>query len=181
MTIDEAIESVDRLLSVLDNELLKITEEIAINATTLIIHRIQTDGIGKQYSSKKVPAYLFLLDENRLDTQQTVNAIRKIAEAEDPEDRFANWADVREAHGNQISFVDLTFTGRMFQNIGVITTEKVGNQYQTTVAGFDEETRKKMKWNAERYGQFFSSSESEIKMLQGLFDERIIELTKIYF
>lgn len=181
MTIDEAIARIDRIISSFDNDMLRIIEEVSINAQTLIIHRIQTSGIGEEYSNKKgVPAYLYLLDEERLDTEKTKAFVKKRAKSKDPEERFVNWSDIREAHGNQVEFVDLTFTGRMFQNVGVIITEKRGNQYVTTIAGFDEETRKKMQWNAKRYGNFFSSSKNEVTMLENLMQKRVVELTKKY-
>lgn len=180
MSIEEAIRRYEKLIAAFDMEMSNVSKTMAINAKALVINRIQTKGIGKTYSTKKIPAYLLLLDESRLDTQQTINYVKSVEASENEEDRYLNWADVRQAHGNQTAFVDLTFTGRMLNNIGVIKTEKVGNAYVTTIGGFEKEVRDKMIWNAKRYGDFLILVPEEKKMISELGKSLISEVTKKY-
>lgn len=180
MEIEEAIAKVDNYISNLDRELFAIGEELATNAISLIVNRIQKKGIGKEYSKKKVPAYLLLLGEDKLDTEQTRQAIRRRAKSDDPEENMVNWATVREAHGNQTDFVDLTFTGQMLMGVIIIATEKRGDRYVTIVGGKDKEVRQKIEWNTLRYGPFLIVTPDEKQMLERLLITRMIGLNKKY-
>ena len=176
MTIDEAIQEVDNLINDFDVKMSKVSEMAALDAKAIIILRIQNEGIGKTYSTKKIPAYLLLLDENKLDTQKTIDFVKSKANAEEKEDRYTNWAEVREAHGNQSAFVDLTFTGRMLNNIGIIRTEVKDRVYHTYVGGFTEEVRQKIAWNVDRYGDFFQPTAEEEEILKLSTQENIDKL-----
>lgn len=180
MSIDEAIAKLDQLIAAYDTELSHISEEAALSAKALIVHHIQTEGIGKTYSTNKIPAFLFLLDESRLDTQQTIAFVKSVEDAPKPEDRETNWAAIRQAHGNQIAFVDLTFTGTMLNNLGVIKTEIINGKYVTTIGGFTEEVRKKLEYNAIRYGDFYKLIPEHEKLISDFIHKRTVEVHQKY-
>jgi len=174
VTIDQAIEKIDGLLAALENGMPVISEEIATNALALVVNRIQGEGIaGKTYSTNKVPAFLFLLGGGKaLDTEKTRAFARKKAKKNEE----TNWSEIRDAHGNQNRFVDLTFTGRMWQNTQVLDTKQVGNNYITIIGGMDKEVKDKLKWNAARYGDFLAVNEEEQKILAEIFENRLTEI-----
>lgn len=177
MTIDEAIDKLETLITSLDTELMNISEKVALTTKNLIVNRIQQKGIGKQYSKNKIPAYLLLLDEDRLDTSAAVNFVKQKAEEGDG---LVSWEEVRQAHGNQTAFVDLTYTGRMFMNLGIIATEKKGDKYITIIGGFDEEVRKKLEWNTIRFGEFMITIPEEDKVLAEMLNNRLRDLENNY-
>ena len=179
MNITEAIAKLDKLIGAFDTELTNISEEVALTAKALIVHHIQTEGIGKTYSTKKIPAFLFLLDESKLDTQAAVNYVKGI-EALPEDERYTNWAGIRQAHGNQTAFVDLTYTGRMLANLNIIKTEKIGNTYVTTIGGFEDEVRKKLQWNAARFGDFFKLTPEHDKLINDLLAKKMNDLHAKY-
>ncbi len=180
MTIEKAIQQIDDIITAFDAEMMKLSEEIATNAIALIRRRIQKEGIGETYSPKTIDAKLYMYGLDRLDTEKTKNFVRSKAKLEDPDDRQINWADIRRAHGNQTQFVDLTFTGRMFQNIGIVATEKNGTIYTTIIAGMTQEARDKLKWNTENYGEFFKTNSAENKMLNEIIGNRINDFIKTH-
>jgi hypothetical protein len=176
MTIDELIAKLEALPAKLEAGIPEILQEVALNGVALITNRIQQEGLpGKQqYSAKKVPAYLFLLDGGRkLDTEQTRAFVRSVVKRKQKEMRVTNWAEIREAHGNQSAFVDLTFTGMMWRGVTVLSNEQQGALFRVVVGGINAEVQKKLKWNAERYGNFFALTEEETRLLTDLFSTRL--------
>lgn len=178
MSVDEAIELLDQAIADYEQDMVNVSEELAITAKSIIVHRIQNVGIGETYSDKKIPAYLFLLNEARLDTSSAKTFVRSKAKAKNPEDRYTNWKEIREAHGNQTAFVDLTYTGRMLNNLGVIGTEIDNDLFVTVIGGFTDEVKKKLDWNAKRYGDFLVLEPDELKEISAIGEKRISELMK---
>jgi hypothetical protein len=91
---------------------------------------------------------------------------------------YINWKGLRAAQGLQTSKVDLTYTGRMLQNINVIDVRVIGNIYQAVLGGTDRETRDKLKYNRKRYGDFLKFSEQAITLARKRGNERLKELYK---
>lgn len=180
MTIDEAIAMIDGAINLVEDSMKNISEEVALNALALITNRIQQEGLPNKprYSSNKVPAFLYLLDGGRkLDTEQTRAFVRRKVKQKD----MTNWAEIRNAHGNQSAFVDLTFTGRMWQNTGIVDTVRVGNNFITIIGGLDREVKDKLQWNAKRYGTFFIANEEEQKLLAEILENRLTTLIQKAF
>lgn len=172
--LDRVIAYLDDLSHRFDEELKEISQVAAMDAIALIVRRIHDEGIGKTYSNKKVPAYLILLDESRLDTQKTKDFVRSVAARENPADRYTNWYEIRVAHGNGTSRdVNLTFTGEMFRQTGIIDVSKQGDYWVTTIGGLNKEVQDKMRWNAQRYGDFFVLTPEEYELIQSIIDGRI--------
>ncbi len=197
MNIDDAIKKIDGYLADFDQEMAKISEELAINAKSLIIHRIQTEGLpGRQYSKHKLPEFFFegrelngggkaLLEKHskkaaRDEQRAAGEKVRKNKALDELEDGIS-YEEWRRANGLQTNFIDLTFSGRSFQNVGVIATEKRGDIYITIVGAFNEETRQKLRYNAIRFGDFFVVNEQEQKMLNELYRTRLNNYTENYF
>lgn len=181
MTIDEAIQKLDSLIEALDTALKNISETAALDAIALIITRVQTEGIGQKYSANKVPAYLFLLGGGlNLDTKQTRTFVEGVVKRKDKEQRFTNWAEIREAHGNQSNFVDLTFTGDMFRRTQIIDSKKIGEYWVTTIGGLDKETENKLRWNAQRYGDFFVLTKDEQDLIEESIKSQVTQVLNLF-
>ncbi len=196
MTIDDAITKIDAFLANLDEEMVRISEELAVNAKSMIMHRIQTEGLpGRHYSTMPLPPYFFddralnaggrrLLDRHEKkairDAQRAEGVRVRKNKALDELDDGISYYEWRLANGLQVGFVDLTFTGRMWQNTGPVVTEKHGDVYVTKVTGFNEETRQKLRWNAERFGDFFAVTQEERQLLDHVLNNRIHSLEKKY-
>lgn len=93
---------------------------------------------------------------------------------------FINWKGLRAAQGLQTSKVDLTYSGRMLQNVSVIDVRVIGYIYQAVVGGKDQETRDKLKWNRARYGDFLKFTDIAYDIAKKHADQRVLDLyTKI--
>lgn len=64
------------------------------------------------------------------------------------------YKELRQLNGLQISHVDLTFTGRMLQNIRVLRDEQKGFKFLAFIGASNEENKKKMEGLNKRYGNF---------------------------
>lgn len=71
------------------------------------------------------------------------------------------YAALRVKRGMQIRFVDLTFTGKMFQNWRLPGSYREDLKVGGYVGGTDDETKKKLKWNKSRYPEFDKLSDEE--------------------
>lgn len=89
---------------------------------------------------------------------------------------FVNWKGLRAAQGLPTSKVDLTYTGRMFQNVGVIDVRVLGPLYLATIGGRDKETIDKLKWNYIRYGDFLNLNGKAIALARENAKKRIEEI-----
>lgn len=75
------------------------------------------------------------------------------------------YINLRAAKGYEIRFVNLTFTGKMFQGWRVPDAFIEEKTVIGTVAGADQAVRNKIKWNQSRYN-FVQSSDEEQKLIR---------------
>ena len=172
MTVEEYIQVLDNSIETLENKMFDVAEEIATGGLALVVNRIQSEGLpGRSYSTNKLPAFFAKGRENNAGGRAVLETKKVKAEG-------ISYKEWREANGLQTSFVDLTFTGRMFQGLTVIeVTNKDGN-YVAVVGGFDKEVNDKLRWNAIRFGQFLELNDEESAILTDIFNERVLEILK---
>jgi len=94
-----------------------------------------------------------------------------------------SYVKTRKRNNKQTDHVDLQFTGDMWRDIGVVSSELKGNTAITVVTAKNSISRKGgqttediMFNNAERYGDFMSLSPEEEQQVADVFD---IELQKV--
>ena len=190
MTIDEAIAALERISEKLDFWILQTLEEVAMNMLALVVNRIQQQGLpGRDYSDNPLPPFFY---EDRalnaggraLLARKDKKALRKVIAGQggrlrkskiDEERDGISYKEWRAANGLQTAVVDLTFTGRMFQNLGIVSTSATGGKYSVVISGLDKEVRDKLRWNAQRYGDFFVLTADEKTVLVDLFKKRLKE------
>lgn len=199
LTIDQAIQKLDDTILDLEKEMPLISEELATNAMALIIDRIQKEGLpGKSYSTNKLPAWWFADDKKILNAggrallqKQEKNKLRSVLKQQygeniklkkggsvDDLDEGISYHEWRAANGLQVAFIDLTFTGRMFQNVQVLGTIRRGDNFITILGATDAENKKKLEWNRIRFGDFFILHEEDQKIIQQLGELRVNTIIK---
>lgn len=72
---------------------------------------------------------------------------------------------LRELHGKQISFVDFMFSGRMWNNIKIISNNSEHNQGTVRIGATTEEDNKKLEGNTKRRTDILKLSQKEIDNL----------------
>lgn len=73
---------------------------------------------------------------------------------------------LRASKGYEIRFVNLTFTGKMFQGWRVPGTVIEGKTVIGTVGGSDQSVRNKIKWNQSRYPNFIQLDKNEESLIR---------------
>lgn len=189
MSIQEAIARIDQMISGLDAELEKASEEMALSLMGMIINRIQQEGLpGRKYSKNKLPAYFFydralnaggraLYDKHVKKRERELlreigETVRKNKALDELEDGIS-YEEWRVANGLQVAHVDLTFSGRMLQNLGIIGTKRAGNFFVTVLGGTNEETKLRIEYNTLRFGKWFKATPQEVDILKTQFNNRI--------
>ena len=132
-----------------------IVEVMAITGKSLVQERIQREGFGKTYSTKYVPA--FFLYGKELNARG-----RKFLEEEnDDKDDLTNWKELRAAQGLQTAFVDLTYSGRMWNSLTVIRNAQAEASFFAYIGSTDAEGEKKLLYNANYFGDFLKLNDAE--------------------
>ncbi len=179
MSIDDFIDRVKRLKSELEKEGGPIMERTAMSARALIERRIKTEGIGSYSTKKSAPAFYFYGKGNNKGKEK--DFIKEKSKKIDGESQYTNWAEFRESQGLQSGHVDVTFSGRTWNNLKVTNVDKVGQlRFVARLSNDQELEAKKMEWNTERYGEFLKTNEEEEEKLVKIIDgelQRVINRT----
>lgn len=86
------------------------------------------------------------------------------------------YVQLRKAKGYEIRFVNLTFSGRMFQGWRIPGRYREGLKVGGYVAGSDDETKNKLKWNKSRYPSFDSLKKEEVELIrESIIQPKIVE------
>jgi hypothetical protein len=172
-----------------------IAQEIAINGAALAIHRIQKEGVsGAQYSTNKMLATenMFnrkasfkqsLVEETRFHRDQegkkkTKNGdekkvVKRKLWIKFPRAKKAipimilpgGYKQLRELNGLQSAHVDLTFSGRMMQNIKLVAEKQEGAKFLAVIGATTPEEKKKLYGNHAHYGNFLDPTAEEKKII----------------
>ena len=84
---------------------------------------------------------------------------------------------LRIKRGMQVRFVDLTFTGKMFQNWRLPGSYREDLKVGGYVGGTDDETKNKLKWNKSRYPEFDKLNDEEKSIIaENLIKPRLLTI-----
>ena len=164
MDIDEFIKKLEETINNIDTYLINTNETVAVTARSLVVNRIQQEGIaGRSYSDNKLSKSAY---EGK--------ALRASAYAELEAKGAMSYREWRIANGLQVDHVDLTYSGRMFQNLQVQGTTREGRDIITIIDVSQSEEQKKMNANAKRYGDFLEVTQAEEDLLALDFEDELI-------
>ena len=134
-----------------------------VTAKSLVQNRIQETGKdkdGKQlgnYSETKVPAFFYFGKGKKT----TDSKVKKNSREKKP----LSYKQFRELDGKQSKYVDLTFTGKMWQGIGLIQENKGKGFASFKIGPKDARTAELAAYNEARYGNFLALSDEEVTEL----------------
>lgn len=180
MTLKEYNERLKKAVSDVETSIGETMVKLGSSALALIRQRVQetgTDAAGKKFNSySERPALT-----NR--TAMTTSAYSKIAGSKTKR-RDLKWVTLqrggrniklfqldngykqfRELHGRQTNFVDFTFFGSMWGNIGIISNKSQHDSGLVTIGPATDEEMKKLEGNVKRKGQILDLSDEELSSL----------------
>lgn len=83
---------------------------------------------------------------------------------------------VRQKAGRQVDHTDLTFTGRMLNNLQIVSTGRDSSGYFVEISAKAVDEVKKLRYNEEHYGDFLKTSKQEEKLLTQDFEADIQDI-----
>lgn len=182
--IRDVIQKLRDTASELQAEFPVIILEQVTTAKSIIQDRIQETGKdhkGKQlgqYSDRKIPATFMFKDGKVRPTfigkgrKSTDAKLEKLAR----EGKGVSYGDFRQLDGKQNKYVDLTFSGKMFRNTGLVDKGVQGKKVVAVLGQTDERSEKVANYNVARYGNFMQLSEPELERLAGDVAVRVDEI-----
>ena len=88
-----------------------------------------------------------------------------------------NWGEFRQAQGLQNKHVDLSYSTRMWKGMRPDEVQEENGRYFCLMGHNDNEGRKKMNWNFERYGDFIGKAlKGQEEVLEEVATENILLL-----
>lgn len=149
----------------------EIATVLALSAKALAERRIKDKGFSEVYSQNQVPAWFLhgkelnqkgvkFLENHGVgaDGKQGEGKKKRRKKKGDPDpgsyDKTTNWGEFRAAQGLQNSFVDLSYSNKMWANMAPVSVEERGHVVRALLGATNTEAQNKMNWNRERYGDF---------------------------
>ena len=113
---------------------------------------IKDKGFGEAYSATEVPAWFF---EGKTLNGKGISYLKGLEEkATEDEPALTNWAGLRRAQGLQTSYVDLSYSNKMWAGMFPQDVQVTLFDYIAPLGNNTTEGQNKMNWNYERYGDF---------------------------
>lgn len=169
-SIDELIRKLEQFQTELQNRMPAISKEIAGNFVLEKVVQIRNKGVGT-YKTNKYPAYL--LKGKTLTASGKSFIDQKIKSRE-----LTNWSELRKAQGMQIRFVDLSYSLQMLGSTGLTKFVASGNRYKVEIGGRNDEAKKKLQSNFERYGDFLKPTPEQAERMEQALQEKVLEIFK---
>jgi hypothetical protein len=176
MDISEFKKRTQQLREQLTAHLPQIAETLAISAKALAERNMKEQGFGVMYSTRQVPAWFFhgkelnargtkfLEDRGVHPATGAQGAAKKKRRKQkgDPDpghfDKTTTWGEFRAAQGLQKAFIDLSYSNKMWANMGVTATVERNGAILALLGSTNREAQNKMNWNFERFGDFIRKS-----------------------
>lgn len=178
MSLEALNNALNNAINEISQETPRIVLSIARETKSDVQNRIQQKGTNAkgqklgQYSTRQAAAFRFLGKSTKASAESKVKALAKKGGG-------LSYEKFRELNGRQTKHVDLTFTGRMFQNIDITSENSREGVSEVTIGGKSSDTKHKIEENEKRYGKFLEPSAKEIEEKEELFKEEIEHILKM--
>ncbi len=152
---------------------------LVVTAKALAERHIKDKGFEYVYSENKIPAWFLrgkelnqkgtnFLENHGVNVDGTTGEGKKKRRKKkgDPDpgsfETVTNWKEFRAAQGLQTQFVDLSYSNKMFANMGPVKTEESNGGIVVAFLGAtNREAQDKMNFNFARYGDFIGKALTE--------------------
>jgi len=190
MTIEQFNINLERSIRELQTELYsKTMPRLGSEAFMLLRQRVQETGTNAEGS--KFPAYSTKPMLTNCSTM-ILSACDKVAGSKEKRKEL-KWVTVkghklftlpggykqyREIHGRQTSFVDFSFTNKMWNDINVISSASDHSQGMAIIGAKEDKEKKKLAGNTARKGEILDLSPKEIEYLTNMFNLSVLNVFK---
>ena len=162
-SLQEVINALRDTADVLEKRIPELLLEQEITAKSLIQNRIQETGKDSKggrlgiYSNTKIPAFFFFGKGTKA-TDAKLKVLSK-------EGKKLSYSDFRKLDGKQNQFVDLTFSGKMWRETGLVRKEVSKTKAVIVIGQTSERSEKVAGYLTDQYGNFLELSQEEIDII----------------
>lgn len=191
MTADEAIKYMNQITAETVGEFAIVMLDVAQTANTLINLRVNQKGIDAEgkpfppYSTKPIllncsNKYMTVAVCNQLTGSKekrkelkwvTVNKGGKSAKLFELD---GGYKEFRDLHGRRTDIVDFNFSGEMWGNIQVVSSEDEHRNGHARISTLSDEENKKLAGNTERKGEILMLSNEEIEDISKILEDWLV-------
>ena len=191
MTINELIANLEKSNDYLKRQNKRIVEQVAIqsqlNIKALVQRRIQQTGKnanGKKfgnYSTKEMYFPLSSSFKNIKGKGKSPKSNKNIGKGNKKRLRKTRYAmggydEIRDVLGLPTDFIDFTFSGDMWANIGVVAKQISSDTVLVTVAGKNKITNDKLTGLSQRFGIILELNDFELKLIAEAVANAIVQV-----
>lgn len=162
-SLQEVINALRDTADKLEKRIPELLLEQEITAKSLVQDRIQETGKDSKggtlgiYSNTKIPAFFFFGKGTKA-TDKKLQSLSK-------EGKKLSYADFRKLDGKQSNYVDLTFSGKMWKDTGLVKKEASKTNAVIVIGQKTERSEKVAGYMEDRYGNFLQLSQEEIDII----------------
>lgn len=156
-TTVDAINRLKTFSKQLEREMPSISKDVGALFLRLKIQEIKQKGIGNYSPTLYAASWLKGKELNGLGKTFIRNKIKN--------KERTNWAELRKAQGLQIKFVDVYYSGQMLNSTGIISSKTASFTYYVIIGGRNDEAKKKLYANQQRYGNFLKPNPEQEKAM----------------
>jgi len=184
MKAEEAIKHMDQIIAESVNEFGVVMLQVAQSANTLMKQRIVETGMdadGKpfppystkpmlancssKYMSAAVCSQLTGSKEKRKELKWVTVKNAKLFEID------GGYKEFRELHGRRTDIVDFNWTGEMWANVQVVSTEDEHRTGLARISTLSDAENDKLAGNTDRKGEILMLNDSEVKVVSDILED----------
>jgi hypothetical protein len=166
--------------------------QLAINALTMIKQRVQETGKDAQgnsytgYSTRpmlvgkssfiQLSAAQALLGSKKKRSQLEWRTLGRGESAKRLAILNGGYKDLRNRQGRQTDHVDFSYTGRMWSNINLKSSNSDHQNGVAIIGATTPADKKKLEGNTERKGEILNLSQSEIDKLKDMYNVEVLDI-----
>ena len=162
-SLQDVINALRDTAEILEVRIPELLVEQEITAKSLVQDRIQETGKDSKggqlgiYSQTKIPAFFFFGKGTKA-TDAKLKVLSK-------EGKKLSYADFRKLDGKQNQYVDLTFSGRMWRETGLVRKEATNKKAVIVIGQTTPRSEEIAGYMTDRYGNFLELSQEEIDII----------------
>lgn len=170
-----------------------VMAQVATNALTMVKDRVQKRGEDTEGSKYASPGYSGYSTKPMLSGSKNMNtsAFSRIAGSKAKRKELewrtmkngkhlfvipGGYKQFRELHGRKTSFIDFTFSGRMWSNVKLVSPKSELNKGIAVIKATQDIEKKKLKGNTERFGEILGLSKKEISEITADYENGIMNI-----
>jgi len=194
MTPEEVAQNMNKVAFSIERAFGDIMKRAAFNALATLRNRVQTSGVNAE-GSKFPPYSTRPMLTNCASMTQAACAAKTGNEDKRKKLKWVTlqrggrsvrlfeleggYAEYRDLHGRQTSFVDFTFSGKMWANISLVSSDEEHQKGVARITAPNEDEYKKLEGNTNRKGTILDLNPAEVQDIADIISREFEGIWKV--